>query len=202
METKMSRLPSWSSLAAIAIALSSITFALILNRTTPNQPLNLGNIPEFELIERSGRIVTRAELDGQVWVADFIFTNCGGTCPMMTYQMTKLDKVLPPTVRLVSFTVDPTRDNPEVLSQYAIKNDVESNRWIFLTGERDSLYRLAREGFHLAVDDTIGTLVEPITHSSRFTLIDEAGNIRNYYDGTSLETIGQIIDDVETLLAD
>lgn len=198
----MSRLPSWSSLAAIAIALSSITFALILNRTTPNQPLNLGNIPEFELIERSGRIVTRAELDGQVWVADFIFTNCGGTCPMMTYQMTKLDKVLPPTVRLVSFTVDPTRDNPEVLSQYAIKNDVESNRWIFLTGERDSLYRLAREGFHLAVDDTIGTLVEPITHSSRFTLIDEAGNIRNYYDGTSLETIGQIIDDVETLLAD
>ena len=198
----MLRLPSWSSLAAIAIALSSITFALILNRTTPSQPLNLGNIPEFELIERSGRIVTRAELDGQVWVADFIFTNCGGTCPMMTYQMTKLDKALPSAVRLVSFTVDPTRDNPEVLSQYAIKNDVESDRWLFLTGERDSLYRLAQEGFHLAVDDTMGTPIEPITHSSRFTLIDEAGNIRNYYDGTSLETIERIIDDVETLLAD
>ena len=198
----MSRLPHWSSLAAIAIAVSSFTFALILNRTAPPEPLMLGTIPEFELIERSGRTVTRADLDGQIWVADFIFTNCGGTCPMMTYQMTKLDKVLPESVRLVSFTVDPTRDTPAVLSQYALKNDVEGNRWLFLTGERDSLYRLAQEGFHLAVDDTIGTQVEPITHSSRFALIDTAGNIRNYYDGTSLEAIDEIIGDVETLLAD
>ena len=198
----MSRLPHWSSLAAIAIALSSITFAVILTRATPEQPLILGSIPDFELIERSGRTVTRADLDGQIWIADFIFTNCGGTCPMMTYQMTKLEKALPQSVRLVSFTVDPTRDTPEVLAQYAAKNDVEGDRWLFLTGERDSLYRLALEGFHLAVDDTIGTEIEPITHSSRFALIDSRGDIRNYYDGTSLEAIDQIIGDVEILLAE
>lgn len=198
----MSRLPHWSSLAAIAIAVSSITFALILSRAIPDKPLTFGAIPDFELIERSGRTVTRADLDGQIWIADFIFTNCGGTCPMMTYQMTKLDKALPQSVRLVSFTVDPTRDTPEVLSQYAAKNNVEGNRWLFLTGERDSLYRLALEGFHLTVDDTIGTPVEPITHSSRFALIDAEGEIRNYYNGTSLESVDQIIGDVETLLAE
>jgi protein SCO1/2 len=197
----MSLRPSLSSIAAIAVAISSLTFALIISRTNAEAPLILGTIPEFELIERSGSTMTRADLDGQVWVADFIFTNCGGTCPMMTYQMAKLNKALPESVRLVSFTVDPTRDTPATLSEYAIRNDVEGDRWFFLTGEREDLYRLAQEGFHLAVDDTIGTEVEPITHSSRFALIDEDGNIRNYYDGTSLESIDQIIGDVETLLA-
>jgi len=197
----MSLRPSLSSVAAIAVAISSLTFALIISRTNAEAPLILGTIPEFELIERSGSTMTRADLDGQVWVADFIFTNCGGTCPMMTYQMGKLNKALPESVRLVSFTVDPTRDTPATLSEYAIRNGVEGDRWFFLTGEREDLYRLAQEGFHLAVDDTIGTEVEPITHSSRFALIDEDGNIRNYYDGTSLESIDQIIGDVETLLA-
>ena len=161
------KLPHWSSLAAIAIMVSSLTFAVILTFTTEEQPITFGSIPDFELIERSGRTVTRAELDGQIWVADFIFTNCGGTCPMMTYQMGKLNQALPDNVRLVSFTVDPTRDTPEILSNYALKNEVEGDRWLFLTGERDAMYQLAQQGFHLAVDDTIGTAVEPITHSSR-----------------------------------
>lgn len=194
------KMPHWSSLAAIAIAVSSITFAVILNSRTRDEPLTFGKIPEFELIERSGRTVTGAELDGRIWVADFIFTNCGGTCPMMTYQMGKLDQALPAQVRLVSFTVDPTRDTPEVLADYADRNAVESDRWLFLTGARDDLYRLAQEGFHLAVDDTIGTTIEPITHSSRFALIDRTGEIRNYYDGTSLAAVDEIIRDVEALL--
>ncbi len=196
------KLPHWSSLAAIAIAVSSIAFAIIVNRATDQEPITFGNVPEFELVERTGRTVTRADLDGQVWVADFIFTSCGGTCPMMTYQMGKLNRTLPDEVRLVSFTVDPSRDTPEILADYAERNEVEGDRWMFLTGERDSLYRLMREGFHLAVDDTIGTAIEPIAHSSRFALIDRTGEIRNYYDGTSLESVDRIAGDVELLLDD
>jgi protein SCO1/2 len=196
------KLPHWSSLAAIAIALSSITFAIVLTKTAPEQVASFGTIPEFELIERSGRTVTLADLDNRIWVADFIFTNCAGTCPIMTYQMSKLDRALPEEIVLVSFSVDPSRDTPEVLSAYADKNGIESDRWLFLTGERDELYNLAQQGFHLAVDDTIGTAVEPITHSSRFALIDRDGEIRGYYDGTSLESTDQIIADVETLRAE
>jgi protein SCO1/2 len=193
------KLPHWSSLAAIAIALSSLTFAVILTRTAPEEPRTFGSIPEFALTERSGAAVTRADLDGKIWIANFIFTNCGGTCPMMTYQMGKLDRALPEDVFLVSFSVDPSRDTPEVLSAYADRNGVDSDRWLFLTGDRDELYNLAQQGFHLAVDDTMGTAVEPITHSSRFALIDAGGEIRNYYDGTSLESIDRITADVAAL---
>ena len=121
---------------------------------------------------------------------------------MMTYQMGKLDSALPPEVALVSFTVDPSRDTPEVLTTYAESRGAISDRWYFLTGERDELYTLAREGFHLAIDDTLGSEVEPITHSSRFALIDGSGNIRAYYDGTSLEAIDQVVADVRDLLSE
>lgn len=196
------RRPNWTSLAAVAIMASSLTFAVILNRATEDPAPGFGSVPDFELVERGGRTVTRADFDGRVWVADFIFTRCAGTCPMMTYQMGQLNDALPGEVGLVSFTVDPAHDTPETLTRYAVQHDVEGDRWLFLTGARDALYRLAREGFHLAVDDTVGTAWEPITHSSRFALIDADGVIRNYYDGTSLETVARIVADVDALLAE
>ena len=194
------KLPHWTSLAAMAIAISSLVFAAALTFSTEEEEITFGAVPDFELIERSGRTVTRSEMDGRIWIADFIFTNCGGTCPMMTYQMSKLNRELPDEVMLVSITVDPARDTPEALAQYAIKNNVEGDRWLFLIGERDQIYSLVLNGFHLAVDDTIGTEIEPITHSSRFALIDRSGEIRNYYDGTSLEAVDRMIGDVANIL--
>lgn len=197
------KLPGSSSLIAILIAASSIVFAVVVDRTVGgDDPLTFGKVPDFELVRSTGEPVTRADFEGRVWVASFIFTNCGGTCPMMTYQMGKLDIALPEEVRLVSITVDPSRDTPEILAEYAESRGATSDRWYFLTGEREAIYTLAKEGFHLAVDDTIGTAVEPITHSSRFALVDRTGEIRTYYDGTSLESIDRIITDVGTLLAE
>lgn len=196
------KLPGWSSLIAIMIAASSIVFAVVVERTVGGEdPLTFGSVPDFELVRSTGETVTRADFDGRVWVANFIFTNCGGTCPMMTYQMGKLDVALPEDVHLVSITVDPTRDSPEVLAAYAESRGATSDRWYFLTGEREEIYDLAKAGFHLAVDDTIGTTVEPITHSSRFALVDRTGEIRTYYDGTSLKSIDRVITDAGTLLA-
>lgn len=195
----MFRLPPWSSLAAIAIAVSGIVATIIIESVGDDRLREFGSVPDFELIERNGNPVTLADLEGQIWVANLIFTNCGGMCPMMTNQMRSLQETLPESVRLVSFTVDPNRDTLEVLSRYADRHGAEGDRWIFLTGERDQIYRLSKEGFHLAVDDTIGTEIEPITHSTRFVLVDQIGTIRSYYDGTSRDSVARLVQDVRDL---
>ena len=197
----MSRVPHWSSLAAIAIAVSGIAVVIGIELFATHEPESFGSVPDFSLTERTGRPVSRADLAGQVWVADFIFTNCAGTCPMMTDVMKGLQDALPESVRLVSFTVDPYRDTPEVLTNYADRHDIEGDRWIFLTGEKDALYSLSKDGFHLAVDDTIGTEIEPITHSTRLALVDRDGEIRGYYSGTETEAIARLSDDVRAVLA-
>jgi len=91
---------------------------------------------------------------------------------MMSEEMRKLQDVLPPEIRMVSFTVDPSRDTAEVLAKYAQKFGADENRWWFLTGERQALYDLSIKGFKLALEDTGGTRTEPITHSTRFALVD------------------------------
>lgn len=197
----MPQLPHWSSLAAIALVISGITIGFIVDSTNSRDPLNeFGIVPDFVLVERSGRTVTSNDLKGEIWIANLIFTHCAGTCPLMTVQMRALRDALPQGVRFVSITVDPDRDTPAVLAEYASLHGA-GPEWFFLTGGRDEIYRLAREGFHLAVDDTLGTDVEPITHSTRFVLVDRDGYIRNYYDGTSQESHALIADDLAELLS-
>ena len=156
-------------------------------------------VPDFSLTDHRGRTVTRADLAGKVWVADFIFTNCAGTCPMMTGKMRKLQEALPGEIQLVSFTVDPDRDTPQVLSDYA-KQHGAGDRWLFLTGGKDALYELSKDGFKLAVDDANGTEAEPIVHSTRFVLVDRAGRIRGYYSGMEEEALQKLSEDVKKLL--
>ena len=180
--------------------LSGIGVSVTLQLIRPPELLEFGEVPEFTLIERSGRTFTRSDLEGQIWVADFIFTNCAGMCPMMTDKMKLLGRELPESVRMVSFTVDPDRDTPEVLARYAERHGAEGDRWVFLTGEKEELYTLSKEGFHLAVDDTMGTEVEPITHSTRFALIGPSGKIRGYYAGTESDSVARLVADVEALL--
>jgi cytochrome oxidase Cu insertion factor (SCO1/SenC/PrrC family) len=150
----------------------------------------LGEVPEFSLLERNGGKLGLADLKGHVWVASFVFTHCAGPCPLLTSRMAALGKRLVdlPDVRLVSFTVDPERDTPEVLRDYA-KGYGAGEAWFFLTGEKAPLYELIMNGFKLGIDDgsavTAGTLGPgTITHSVRFVLVDKAGGIRGYYDGT------------------
>lgn len=196
----MFRLPHWSSIFAMAIVVSGIGMVVVLDSMDGDEPLNnFGSIPDFELIERSGETVTLSDLTGEIWIANLIFTHCAGTCPMMTLQMRALGNLLPESVRLVSITVDPSRDTPEVLTEYAALHGAGPD-WLFLTGERDEIYRLAQDGFHLAVDDTVGTEIEPITHSTRIVLVDQQGQIRNYYDGTTQDSHDLIEKDIETLL--
>jgi protein SCO1/2 len=111
-----------------------------------------GKIPAFSLTERNGSQVSRENLLGTVWIADFIFTRCLATCPQQTATMAQLQGQLASErdIRLVSITVDPDYDTPEVLRRYAERYHADPQRWLFLTGEERAIYALAQEGFHLA----------------------------------------------------
>lgn len=115
----------------------------------------LGDVPDFALSERAGQLVTKASLLGKVWIVDFIFTRCVDQCPLASSRMAQLQKAFAAEdeVRLVSITVDPEHDTPVVLRHYAENFGADPQRWLFLTGDKQHIYRLAREGFHLGVVD-------------------------------------------------
>ncbi|HSK30753.1 MAG TPA: SCO family protein [Candidatus Limnocylindria bacterium] len=163
-----------------------------------------GSVPDFSLTERSGEPISLAKLRGKIWIADFIYTTCTDTCPLQTAAMAKLqvEYAGTPDMQLVSFTVDPERDTPEVLSLYADKHRADAARWYFLTGQRDRIIRLIRDGFHLSVA-TLPTDTDAngmIPHSPRFVLIDKEARIRGYYDSRDHDAFSRLRNDVESLL--
>jgi protein SCO1/2 len=167
----------------------------------------LGVVPEFTLTASSGQPFTQRDLAGRVWLADFIFTTCPSVCPLLSAQMAKAQAALERAgrldVRLVSFSVDPVNDTPEVLRAYAQRFGADPTRWLFLTGERAALYALIQQGFHLAVaarsaqENTDGEGL--ITHSDRFILVDKDMQIRGYYRGSEADEMAKMLRDVVTL---
>jgi len=121
----------------------------------------LWEVPDFAFIERSGQSVTRADLLGKVWIASLIFTRCVEECPLVSSHMARLQGAFTaePDVRLVSITVDPAYDTPEVLTRYAQSFAAQPQRWLFLTGDKATIYRLVREGFRLGLIDPQGSAV-------------------------------------------
>jgi len=146
-----------------------------------------GAAPEFRLTTQFDRFLDSKNLAGSPWIADFIFTSCAGTCPMMTHQLAQLQKKLPKEVTFISFTVDPKRDTPQILSDYGKAYGADSSRWFFLTGDYFEIQRIAQEGFHLSAVE--GELNEQIVHSVRLVLVDGTGAIRGYYDGTQPDRV-------------
>lgn len=151
----------------------------------------LGDVPEFSFPEASGSVVSRESLLGRVWVADFVFTSCGGTCPVMSANMGELhrriglDPGLRDRVRFVSFSLDPERDTPDALESHAARFQADRSRWFFARGEFEAIQKFALEGFKLGVHEGVADSVEPIVHSQSFVLIDAEGRIRGYFDGTN-----------------
>jgi len=163
-----------------------------------------GQVPDFRLMERSGQSVTLSDLRGQIWIADFIFTRCPGPCPLMSARMAGLQQPLAERadVRLVSITVDPEYDTPQVLREYADRFRAGPS-WLFLTGNKAAIFKLAQQGFHLAAQDNpdAASLDQgPIIHSTRFVLVDRQAQIRGYYDSTDKESMQRLLLDVEQLV--
>ena len=184
----------------VKVVKTPIDFSVSGTSVQPKNPV-MGIVPDFSLTERSGRIVQKSDLLGSYWVASFIFTRCATTCPIASSQFTRLQADLPKEVSLVSFTVDPDYDSPEVLAEYAEGYGADPDRWLFLTGEKNKLYKDIREGFHLAVE---GNADAPsgfaVTHTPRFALVDDKGRIRGYYGSSEPEDMVRLRKDIMRLL--
>ena len=159
-----------------------------------------GTVPSFQFTNQNGQPFGSAQLAGKIWIADFIYTTCPGPCPMISSRMSELQNPLEKTdVHLVSFSVDPEKDRPEVLRSYAERLRAEPGRWDFLTGPKSAIYRLSRDGFKLAVSDGSEAQGIPV-HSTRMVLIDRYGEIRGYYDATEAEALTKLLADANHLL--
>jgi protein SCO1 len=174
-------------------------------RTHTANPLPvIAPVPEFSLTERGGRTVSRADLLGKVWVADFIFSNCAGPCPQLTLRMRGLQNALLPDwkdVRLVSISLDPAADRPDVLAKYAEKNGADAQRWWFLTGDDEAaVHALVQKGFLQAVARAAPDTA--IVHSTYFVVVDRQGRMRAVHQGLAADSKEAILSDIATLLAE
>jgi protein SCO1/2 len=173
------------------------TFILSLTaciRHTSSLPVYY-DVPAFDLVAQDGQPFHSPILAGKIWVADFIYTTCPGPCPRMTSQMHEVQDAIVkmPDVKLVSFTVDPARDTPVVLADYAKTHGALSEHWYFLTGPEATLQKLDRDVFKL------GNVDATLEHSTRFVLVDRQSRIRGYYDTSESRVIPRLIEDIFAL---
>ena len=179
--------------AALLFALWQYEVARLGTRAMPS----FGIVPPFQLIDQNNQPFGSAQLLGKIWIADFIYTTCPGPCPMISSRMSEMQKPLEKTdVQLVSFSVDPEKDTPEVLRSYAEKLHARDERWKFLTGDRATIYNLSQNGFKLAATNDASGI--PL-HSSRLILVDRSGVIRGYYDATSPDAVTKVLADASHL---
>tara|TARA_Y100001960_G_C14780553_1_gene886403 strand:- start:3769 stop:4353 length:585 start_codon:yes stop_codon:yes gene_type:complete len=180
----------------IAIAALLIATYLLKNSEPENSLPVIGNIPDFEFVNSEGETINLTSLKGKVWVADFIFTTCNMACPIMTGNMNIIHKKYKQNddVRLVSISVYPEYDTPEVLTKYAAQYNADTNRWYFLTGEEGTVQEVIKDGFK------IGDYEDIIFHSEKFALVDRSGMIRAYYNGMKTEDMKKLKKDINSLL--
>ena len=180
----------------IAVAVFLLATYFLNYKGKENELPEIGMVPEFEFVNSEQETITLNNLKGKVWVADFIFTTCTMACPMMTGNMNIIHKKYKKNddVRLVSISVYPEYDTPEVLTKYASQYDANTSRWYFLTGEESTVKRVIKDGFK------IGDYEDIIFHSEKFALVDKKGMIRAYYNGMKTEDMKKLKKDINSLL--
>jgi protein SCO1/2 len=204
----------WGLLVVVTgAALAAPFFASFGGDRKSSELRRLGQVPAFEFRSEDGAAFSSASLAGQVWVADFFFTRCSQACPLMTSRMREVEAAIvsDPTLlaraRIVSFSLDPTHDTPEVLSEYARHNGVDPRCWRLLTGAPDAIRELCESGFHLIAGgasstDMPGDAETRVMHSDRFALVDGKGQIRGMYRPTAEpDDMDRLLRDLRSLVA-
>ena len=156
-------------------------------------------ISAFSLINQNGDTITEKFYNGKIYVADFFFTTCQDICPIMTRNMHILQEKLKndEEVFLLSHTVMPEVDTVETLKKYSMDYNVNDNKWNLVTGDKEQIYNLARKSY-LAAEDAEFKKYDLI-HTENFVLIDKESQIRGFYDGTKIDEINLLLDDLEIL---
>lgn len=157
-------------------------------------------VGEFDLFDADSLPVTHAVAKGKISVVDFFFSTCATICPRMSNQMMRVQHKFrdDKDVVILSFTVDPLNDTPSRLKAYAQKHQAIPGKWFFITGDKEQIYRLAKESYFLNALETPNA-AEAFLHSEKFLLIDKKSRIRGIYDGTDHFEVKRLIEDIEAL---
>ena len=170
------------------------------------------SIPDFSFINQSGDTVSQSDYEGNIYLANFVFTTCPTICPVMTYNMRRVQQKLAqyPNFKILSHSVFPEYDTPEVLLEYANKMEADLSNWNFVTGDRAAIYSIASSYFVNVMEDSAAE--GGFLHSEYFILVDKEGRIRarddddgnniGVYDGTDDYEVGLLIDDIKVLMAE
>jgi protein SCO1/2 len=164
----------------------------------------LGNVGIFSLTDQAGKPVSAETLRGQVWTAAFFFTRCPTVCPRITRRMRALQQAAAKDsvkLQLVSFSVDPENDTPEVLTAYAKQYDADLSTWRFLTGDLEVVRKTSEQGFKLALDGKATPEAKDfgLFHGSHLVLVDGTGQIRGYYRTSEDAQMAQLLRDAASL---
>ncbi len=160
-------------------------------------------IAPFSFVDQDSVVITNETFKGKIYVADFFFTTCRTICPIMKTQMKRVYEATAqdPDVVILSHTIDPEYDTVQLLHEYAKMLGVTSDRWHFVTGVRDSIYKIAQTSYFVtAAEDK--TEQDGFIHSGAFLLIDKKQRIRGKYDGTKQPDVDRLIADIEKLRAE
>jgi len=172
---------------------------------TPPKPLpQLWSVTPFKFVSQTGDTISSDLLKGHVYVADFIFTNCEGTCPNLSRHFMEIQNAYKEDtrVKLLSFSVDPDRDSIGALKEYSKRYNATEGKWFFMTGAKKDLADLFMNGFKVPVDMDHLDAKGQITHSEKVMLVDGDGMVRKYYDGTVDNNIDSLINNIEYLLVE
>ena len=199
----MSRTQKVVTFALWGLLFAAMAFVAAMKFWPRHAPSNLPVIwpaAQFSLVDQDGKPFATENLRGRPWVAGYVFTNCSGLCPRLTATMAQLQKQVPGDVHLVSFSVDPENDKPEVLKKYAATYKADESRWHFLTGPKDQVVRLVAD-MKMPYGESKNA-DEPILHSDKLTLVDADGNVRAFYDSKDPEKLKQLAADATALARD
>lgn len=181
------------------------------NSKSDTKLITIGKAPKFELTNQDNIKISNETYKGKVYVLEFFFTTCPSICPKMNLSMLEIEKTFfgNPNFGIVSITIDPVHDTPQVLKDHAKLLGVKSSNWNFLTGDRQTIMDLSNKGFNLYAGEN-SKVSGGFEHSGLFALIDKDGNIRCrkdefgnpniYYDGLDKKGVREIQEDIKILL--
>jgi protein SCO1/2 len=160
-----------------------------------SEPSSYGHVGEFSLTNQASQPFGSADLKGKVWIANFFFARCQGPCPLLTSHLVEVQKQLAdiPGLHQVSISIDPENDQPAELSAYAEKYHANLERWTFLTGEKTTIFDLAKNHLKLSADEN------PDLHSTTLVLVDKEMNIRGYFDGKDEAKVAELVKKARSL---
>jgi protein SCO1/2 len=192
-----------NTLRLVLLALVSTLAFGCSKRSAEDIPV-LHQLPEFSLIDQDRHAFNRESMEGRLTVSAFVFTHCRSTCPRLTAHMKGLQSRLSDvsTVQLVSVSVDPRNDTPEVIKAYMTKNELDESNWRFVTGEAVAIRRAVVDGFRVGLGDEKSKAAgaEDIMHSNSFVLVDDEARVRGYYRANN-DGIGDLERDLRALAA-